>query len=303
MQTPEAVLSALAADQFGMITRSQALGAGVSRHAIDLRLSDGRLTFVHEGVYRHPAVPPTWRGRLMAGVLAAGRGAAASHRSAGRLHGYRGVPPWRPELTMSATDLPLRSGVDVHRTNRLDAADLTVVDGIPCTSRPRTLLDLGAVLPYEVVEVAVQDAIIRKLVSHEELFAVLERVGGRGRRGTSPLRAVVRHALPDERLESELERLLFALFPANHGCVLQYELTCVDGRRVRLDAARPELRLAIEANGLRWHGTAKDMRRDMARRRAIKASGWDLWEYGWADVVETPDAVRVDLARLLAQAA
>jgi very-short-patch-repair endonuclease len=212
---------------------------------------------------------------------------------------FRDVPPFRPEITVPTLDLPIHAGIHVHRTNLLAAADIVVVDHIPCTAPPRTCLDLGAVLPYELVEPIVQDAVIRKLVTHAELLAVLERVGGRGRRGTAALRAVVHGALPDERIESELERLLIALLPPGHGFTLQYEMTCVDGRRVRLDAARPEYKIAVEANGHRWHATAEQMRKDMARRRSIQASGYELWEYGWSDVVETPALVQSELAALV----
>jgi hypothetical protein len=162
------------------------------------------------------------------------------------------------------------------------------------------LLDLGAVLPYEIVEHAVGDAVVRKLVSHEQLFAVLERAGCRGRRGTAALRATVRDALPDEKLESELEWRLSKLFQPMHGLVLQHRLICADGREVRLDAARPDRQIAIEANGHRWHATKIRLPRDMERRRSIKLSGWDLYEYGWSDVVETPGLVRAELARILA---
>jgi hypothetical protein len=121
------------------------------------------------------------------------------------------------------------------------------------------------------------------------------------RRCRSPsLRASLRSELP-ENLESELERRLWALFPADHELVPQYELTCVDGRRVRLDAADPARKIAIEASGHRWHGTSKQLRNDMARRRSIQASGWDHYEYGWSDVTEGADATRAELARTLSR--
>ena len=296
---PDTTIAALVEHQHGMVSRSQALKEGLTSEQIDHCAERRLLVRIHEGVYRHAAVPLTWKGRLMAAVLSAGDDAAASHRSAGRLGGLHDVPLYRPEITVPGTALPIHGGIFVHRTNLLSALDVTVVKGIPCTTAPRTCLDLGAVLPYELVEPIVQDAVIRKIVNHQDLMAVLERVGGRGRRGTAALRAVVHGALPDERIESELERLLIALFPPGHGFTLQYEMTCADGRRVRLDAARPEFKIAVEANGHRWHGTAKQMRKDMARRRSIQASGWELWEYGWSDTVETPDVVRAELAEIV----
>ena len=296
---PEPTIARLVRDQQGVVSRSQALASGLTREQVQHLSERGLLIRTHEGVFRHSAVPESWRTRLMAAVLASGDGAVASHRSAARLRDFRDIPRWRPEVTILDTTPRSNSGVIVHRTDLLDVLDVDVVDGIPCTSGPRTLLDLGAVVPFGIVQCAVQDAVIRDLVTHAQLFAVLDRVGKRGRRGTAKLRRVVRHALPDEKLESELERRLLALFPPNHGFLLQYELTCVDGRRVRLDAARPDLKLAVEGNGHRWHSTAKDTRRDLERRRSIKASGWDLWEYGWSDVVETPMLVTAQIAALI----
>src|SRR4051812_41831456 len=191
-----------------MVSRSQAFKEGLTWEQIQRRRETGVLIDVFHGVYRHAAVPLTWRGRVMGGVLAGGDGALASHRSAARLELFHDVPPFRPEITVPTLDVPTHPGIHAHRTNLLTAADIVVIDRIPCTAPPRTCLDLGAVLPYELVEPIVQDAVIRKLVTHEELLAVLERVGGRGRRGTAALRAIVHGALPDERIESELERLL-----------------------------------------------------------------------------------------------
>jgi hypothetical protein len=299
MDKPDITLARLAAGDHGMVIRSQALDEGLTSKQYRQRKEDTLLVTMHRGVLRHAAVPLTWHGRLAAAVLAGGDAAAASHRSSARLQGFAGVPRWRPEVTTWATDLPRAHGVQFHRTNLMDPLDIVVVDGIRCTARPRTLLDLGAVLPFEIVHEAVQDAVIRKLVTREALVSVLERVGGRGRRGTAAFRAALDCELP-EGLESELERRLLALCPPGHQLVLQHELTCIDGRRVRLDAARPDRKIAIEAVGHRWHATAKKLRADMARRRSIQATGWDHYEYGWSDVTETPEDTRAELARLLA---
>jgi hypothetical protein len=150
------------------------------------------------------------------------------------------------------------------------------------------LLDLGGVTEHPVVRQATQDAVIRGLVQVEDLLCVLERVGRRGRRGTAALREAVETSFLDNRLESRLEQELFEVLLR---CeipppVPQYELRCVDGRRVRLDFALPSLRVAFEGDGRRWHATTADMERDRARANSIAASGWALFRFGWADVRE-----------------
>lgn len=77
--------ASLAARQLGVVTRTQLLGAGLSRRQIETALSKGRLHLLHRGVYAvgHPALPP--RGRELAALLACGPNAVLSHRSAATL--------------------------------------------------------------------------------------------------------------------------------------------------------------------------------------------------------------------------
>jgi hypothetical protein len=129
---------------------------------------------------------------------------------------------------------------------------------------------------------------------------VLERVGGRGRRGTAALRAIVRCSLPDERLESLLELRLSSLIARSdlEPPEPQYELRCADGRLARLDFAWPARRLAIEADGHRWHGTSQQLTKDLARSRSVQAAGWTHLRFGWSDVHELPDRTLLELCRL-----
>lgn len=297
----DAAIARPAAQQDGLATREQLRAVGLTDREIDLRLKAGIITAVYPGVFHHAAAPFTPRTRLRAAQLACGPTALISHRSAAALHGFDGILRVRPELTVCDTTLPKVDNVTIHRTDTLDVADRCLVNGTPCTSRPRTLLDLGAVIPYELVEHAVQVAIVERLVSERDLLAVVDRLGKRGRRGTASLRAVLRAAIPDERLASMLEHDTLALIE-RAGVptpVLQHRLVCADGRIVILDFAWPELRVAIEADGHRWHATRKQLEADLARRRSIVASGWDHYAYGWGDVHQRPTTTLAEIARSL----
>ena len=301
MTNAAAITARLAAGHNGVLSIRQARDASIADHLIEHQLRTGVLEPVHRGVYRHVAAPPSWHASIAAALAASGDGAATSHRTAARLHGLDGVPRSPIELTVPSRDLPMRRGLLIHRTTRLEPSDLCVVSGLHTTTIPRTLLDLGAVLTYEQVEHTAQDAIIRKLTTEGALAAVLERVGGRGRRGTATLRSVLRHAVPDARLATMLEHKLHELirragFPPPE---LQHELVCSDGRRVFLDAAWPEWRLTIEGDGHRWLGTSKQLRNDLARSRSIQASGWTHYRYGWTDVTEGAAHTLTELCRLV----
>jgi len=288
MRRADLRMAKVAAEQRGIVRRADAARVGVTERDVDRLLEVGLLLPVHPGVYRHAAVAFDETARLLAAVWAAGRTAVASHRSAAWLWELRDVPRWRPEVTVAGRTRKPVSRVTIHRTDRLHPPDVAAVHGVPVTSVARTLLDLGAVTDVPVVRQATQDAVIRHLVQPEDLLCVLERVGRRGRRGTAALREVLEESFLDRRLESRLEQELFEVLLR---CevpppVLQHELTCVDGRRVRLDFAWPEAGVAVEADGRRWHATTADFERDRARANSITASGWSLYRFGWADVHE-----------------
>ncbi len=294
MNTADTVIAAAAAARHGIVTRAQLLQLGVTAREVDWRVERRLLLGVHQGVYRHAAAPWTPKGGLLAAVLACGPHAVA-HRSAATLHRLRDVPPWRPEVTIPSTSLSLCHGVPRHRSDLLQPLDTTSIDRIPVTTLPRTLLDLGAVVPFEVVEKAAQDAMITSAVSAVELICVLERVG-RGRRGTAALRAVVRSSLPPEGIESRLELDLLRLVercpvPAP---VLQHPIV-VDGRCFRLDAAWPDLLVAVEGDGRRWHSTRDELERDLTRARSITSAGWRHYRYGWTDVHQRAPTVQAEI--------
>ena len=276
----------------------------MSDEQIANRLERGVLLSTHQGVYRHAAAPWTVNVRVLAAALACGPEAVASHRSAARLHRLREVPRCRPEVTLTGTRLPLIRGVTVHRTDTMEAIDVTIVDSVPVTTIPRTLLDLGAVVPLPVMELAAQDAIIEERVSAVELICALERLGKRGRRGTGALRAVVGGSLPRKGIESMLELALQRLVDA---CpvprpVLQQQIVVAGGRRFRLDSAWPDLRIAVEADGRRWHSTRREFERGMARIRAITAAGWEHYRYGWNDVHRGPAGVKAEITGVITAA-
>lgn len=303
MIADDKVIAELTSAHHGICTRLQLYARGLTSEQVNVRIEQGLLLPFHDGVYRHAAAPWTPRARLLAAVWACGTAAVASHRSAAELHDLREVPRWRPEVTVLGPRLPRHPEITRHRTDLLEAVDRTTVQRIPVTTIPRTLLDLGAVVSYESVERAAQDAVIRNLVSAVDLICVLERVGGRGRRGTAALRAVVRASLPPKGIASQLELSLLRLIEA---CpipppVLQHEVV-IDGKVYRLDAAWPPHMVAAEADGHRWHATRQEFERDLARSRALTAAGWRHLRYGWADVHQRPGAVRAELTAVLSAA-
>ena len=82
-------LDPLFAATAGLVTIRQAEGAGVSPPRLSEPVRRGLLVRMHRGVYRDPAAPVTVEQTRLGAVLAAGDGAALSHRTAAHHLGVR----------------------------------------------------------------------------------------------------------------------------------------------------------------------------------------------------------------------
>ncbi|WP_078916067.1 substrate-binding domain-containing protein [Streptomyces viridochromogenes] len=147
-------LDARAAGQWGLVTTAQAKLDGVQGVQL-LRLErSGALESVGHGVYRLAASPPPEHLRIKVAWLRLDPGTPArdrrtdgpgsgvvSHTSACAVHGLGGRPTDLVELTVPSRRTTRDETVVLHR-RRTDAEDITVVDGLPVTTVPRTVVDL-----------------------------------------------------------------------------------------------------------------------------------------------------------------
>ncbi|MDQ3642804.1 MAG: type IV toxin-antitoxin system AbiEi family antitoxin domain-containing protein, partial [Actinomycetota bacterium] len=231
------IIADIASAQHGAVSRRQLLEAGLSRNVVDHRRDNGLLIVVHPGVYRIAGCPPTWHQRIIAATLAAGPGAVASHRAAGYLHRLAGIDP-RAEVTVGRQRAPRTEGLVVHRLASLTAGDVEVRNGIARTRPAATIIALAAVVPASLLEAALDDALVRGLVSCAQVQSRLDAAGHQGRKGAASIGNLlaVRRAGPGWT-QSEFERRLFALLRRS-GLPLpvpQFEVRLPDGRRAFLD--------------------------------------------------------------------
>jgi very-short-patch-repair endonuclease len=294
-------IARLAAKQHGLVSRPQAIATGLTTRQVQARVTAGLLVAVHRGVYRMAGAPPTPSQVLLAACFAGGEGAVASHRSAAAIWRLRGVErPQCPEITVHGTSSVHVRAVVVHRTSRLRSPDVGMRDGIPATSVPRTLLDLGAVAPW-LVEAAMEDALFRGLTTPGSLRRVLDRVGASGRNGTAVLSALAEARTPGQApTESPLEDAIVGVL-RRHGLpepVRQHRVRTSGGRTLRLDLAYPDIKLAIEADGRIWHSGRADFARDRARTNVLAGLGWTLLRFGWHDVGGGGLRLAADVSRL-----
>jgi very-short-patch-repair endonuclease len=287
---PEQRLAALAARQHGVITAPQLLDLGLSTSAVGRWLQAGRLHRVHRGVYAvgHPRL--TREGRFMAAVLACGHRAALSHFSAAVLWAILAERGPRIDVTVPPPGGRARRGVLIVHRAALTPADVTTKNGIAVTTPARTLVDLGDFLSSRELERALDEA----------AYLRLDLSGLRplhGRRGAGRLgRVLARHRPGSTRTQSELAERMLALCRRTGLPVPEVEAV-IEGFRV--DFAWPAARVIVETDGWRAHGTRSAFERDRRRDLVLAAAGWLVVRITWRQLLDEPDWVARQLARVL----
>jgi very-short-patch-repair endonuclease len=294
------LIAEIATAQHGAVARRQLLEAGVPAHVIAYRVRSGALVPLFAGAYAVAGSALGWHQRIMAGTLASGPGAVASHRAAAFLHGLAGIEP-RVEVSVARDHSPRAPGLIVHRLQCLLPSDVELREGIARTRPPATLLALAAVVPATTLERALDDALARGLVSCAQIERRLDSVGRQGRAGAGALgRLLAGRSSAPRWTQSEFERRLLRLL-RDAGIpvpVPQFEVRLPNGRRAFLDLAWPDIRLALEANSYRHHAGRLAWSKDNTRNNAVIALGWRIIPVTWEDLVSSP----ADLIALLRRA-
>ena len=286
--------------QHGLVTRTQAMAAGLSRHQIQRRLDQGQWLLVHGGLYRLAGMPPSWETSVAEAVV--GRTAVVSHRAAAALWGLELYRQPRPEITVPESTRYRSFGgrVVVHRSTQWALRDECLHRGLPCTGVDRTLLDCCAVMSWRRAERLAEAAIRKNLTSWLSLARCLMRHSRRGRNGCGTLRALLERRLGDQTVPlSDFSRLVSNLL-VDAGLPqpqLEYVISAADGSRIfAADLAWPALRKAWELDGLAYHFGRTEIERDKRKRNRAITEGWMIQEILWSMYVDDPDGL-VTMAR------
>jgi hypothetical protein len=283
----DAILANHAQQHHGIFRIHHARMAGLTRRQIEQRIAQRRWQELHHDVYRVAGAPSTWLAEILAACWAGGFRAVASHRSAARLHSLPGGRREVLEITCPRWRRARHDGLIVHETKALDQLDIEVVNGIATTTPARTLFDLGGVYRVGLVELALENALRRGLVTLDEVAATVRRLSRPGRPGGPTLRALVLARSPGQRpTDSEMETLLLrGLRDAGlPDPVTQYEIWQGASFIGRVDLAYPQARIAIEYDSDEFHSGRLATMRDRSRRHRLVAAGWLPIDVGPADL-------------------
>ncbi len=288
-------MAAIAARQHGVVARRQLVGLGLTRHEIDFHRTCGRLHDVHRGVYAVGHESVTREGRWLAAVLAGGLGAVLSHHHAGALWRLRSNRRSAVDVTVARNRRP-RPGVRFHRVE-LPADEITVVDGIPVTTMPRTLFDLAAVLDARQVERALNEADYLRLADRLSLPDLLARHPRRA--GAVKLRAALAaRSAGATRTRSDLEELFIRMLD-RHSLPRPQTNVQVPGVG-EVDCAWPGARLVLELDSRAAHATPAAFETDRERDRVLQTVGWRAVRVTWRQLTEDRVRLAADVRTLLA---
>jgi hypothetical protein len=292
------ILRNLARCQCGVISRAQALRAGLSEDMIKFRVRSDRWQTLHRGVYATFTGGPGHTAQLWAAVLAAGPGAILSHETAAELLRLSDKAAASIHVTVPRQrHVTAIRGVSLHRSGR--AVEAVQRDSSPPRTRvEETVLDLSqTAATFDDVCAWVTRAFARDLTDEERLRAAMrQRTKLRWRADLHELITAAAsgdHSVLEYRYERDVERA--------HGLpepVLQAPFSDPDGRRGRRDRLYQDYGVLVELDGRLGHGP-EDQWRDKDRDNAAAVDGQQSLRYGWARIRWNPCATALQVARVL----
>lgn len=269
-------------EQRGVLSRGQAIDAGLSRHLIAGRLISGQWQRLHRGVFATFSGPVPRDARLWGAVLRAGDRAILSHHTAAELWGLADE-----SLAAIHVSIPRSSskegipGVVIHYSSRLAVARHPARRPAQ-TKIEETVLDLA-----ELARTA-EDAVAwpiracqRRLTTPDRIAAALaERGRIRWRRDLAEAVAEV-----PEGVHSPLELRYLRDVERRHGLPRgDRQVAVVRGvSRQYIDVRYSDYGVVVELDGVLAH-SGESRSRDARRDNANALDGYQTLRYGWIPV-------------------
>lgn len=286
-------MAALAARQYGVVTRGQLHALGYSDAAINRAIASGRLHAWHRQVL---AVGHTGLNRhalCMAAVLFRGPGALISYQSAAWLWGLEGsleIPvhvsvPWRGHS---------QDSIALHHCPALRGEDVTATEAIPVTAVPRTLLDYASIAKTYRLERAIDRADRLELLDLAAVNLITEEV--RGHRGRKPLlRAMTIYHEKGFRRSGGEKKMLAAL--ADAGVQRPLVNNFIEGYEI--DFYWDRERFAVELDSWEHHGGRKSFEDDPRRQDDLAMAGIETIRITGTRLRREPRQVAIRIAEHL----
>ena len=226
--------------------------------------------------------------------------AVVSHRPAAALRNLGLTVGAQVDVTAPGSRGRGRRGIRVHAAATLTACDVTVVDGIPCTTLARTLLDVAEDATRREVERACDRAEAQRLLDMAGVEDVPSRANGR--RGAVVLRSVIaEHRVGSTLTRNELEERFLAICRAagRPPDAVNAWISYPTGGGAEADFLWRARGLIVEVDGRDVHTTRRAFESDRRRDQQLLLLGWRVVRFTWRQVMFEPSYVIATLRALL----
>jgi very-short-patch-repair endonuclease len=279
-------------------TAARLRARGASKEQIRARIRNGDLVVIGRGVYVTQAVArefdsvPNSRHVLRAAgaVVLAGPGSVVSHKSAALIHDLAivGDPPTELTITSGTGRRGRRHGVHRYQT-ALPTNHVTRRYGLPVTTVARTVVDLARTMPYREGVVAADSALFRGLAVPIDLWATAEECRHLWGAGTAD--RVVRFA--DSQAESPLESLARVLLDEAQLPAPELQVPIYNEEQFigRVDFLWRRHKVIVEVDGGAKYTNPGRARAQLWRDKALRAAGYDVIHFSWAEITTQPEMV------------
>lgn len=284
---PAEILRHLACQE-NVVTRQQALAAGMGPSVLERLCRDGHWTPLARGIYLGHNHTPSWASLAWAGVLQGGADAALGGRAAAFASGLSSEVPNSTLILVPHGSQVRRGPADwVFKRTRIP---FSAVGSPPRCSIERTVIDLCASEPDRVAHwvttaigarLTVPSRVLGELAHHERM----------------PSRRLLQTILQDaaDGAHSPLEALYLNDVERAHGLPVGRRQQRLNGSYTDVDY---ELGLLVELDGRLGHeglGAFRDMRRD--NRNMLL--GRPTLRFGWLQCASAPCEVAAQVAQAL----
>lgn len=282
------------------MSRAQLRDCGLSDDTIDRAVRAGHLHRVFRSVYAVGRSAIGERGRMRAAVLACPDESVVSHRSAAALLRLVDRAPKVVDVISPGTLGRKIDGIRAHLVSRPEKSETGTVDGIPCTSPARTLIDLAGCVTGRTLRSAFERAASKRMLDLD----AIEAVGYDRRLGAGTLRALIhewRDAAPiakRSRLKSPLEAMVLPLL-ARDGLPrprANVPVELAGGSRIEVDFLWAEHRFVLEADSRDFHGAHAAFERDRWRDRELMRVGFSTLRVTRLQAEQEPEAIADTIA-------
>ena len=285
-------VSRIARRQCGAFSLDQLRTAGGNEDMALHRIALGRWVRLAPSVLAVASFAGTFERQCWAAVLGEPV-AAVGVFAAAPLLGFRGFRPGRPEIVVP-TAANARSPIAV--VHRYEAPALTTVRGLKVTTRAQTLFDLAPKVSVQRLESTVDDELLRKRLSVDDLEERLAVYQHTRRAGLPVMRSVVEMRRADGWMPaaSELERRGDRILRRLSGrpiIVAEASFPWLKAGAGRVDRYLSEEGIIVEFDGRRWHARLDDFDSDRWRDNQSLAAGLVTLRFTWTHLTTRPSEV------------